>query len=407
MSYCLNPNCPKPVNINNEKFCQTCGSKLLLKERYGAIKPIGQGGFGRTFLAVDEDKPSKPRCVIKQFYPQAQGTSTVQKAVELFTQEAMRLDELGKHPQIPELLAYFTQDDRQYLVQEFIDGLNLAQELEQKGAFNEAQIWQLLNDLLLVLQFCHARQVIHRDIKPENIICRITPRTSGGTRGDLVLVDFGAAKEATYTALNRTGTSIGSPEYVAPEQIRGRALFASDIYSLGVTCVHLLTQRSPFDLYDINNDAWIWQQYLTSPVSNELSRILDKMLQSIPVRRYQTVDEVLKELNQKPQLAPIPVNSVKPVTPSRPISTPVSTNQVTTQIDTELEEMKTLFIQGGKSKTNKAHNVQPQLQTPKPSSSKSKIDEELEQLKANPLSFSKSEIDEELEELKAKYKKGE
>jgi serine/threonine protein kinase len=459
MSYCLNPNCPNPVNINHEKFCHTCGSKLLLKERYSAIKPIGQGGFGKTFLAVDEDKPSKPRCVIKQFYPQAQGTSTVQKAVELFTQEAMRLDELGKHPQIPELLAYFTQDDRQYLVQEFIDGVNLAQELEQQGAFNEAQIWQLVNDLLLVLQFCHAKQVIHRDIKPENIIRRTTPLlTKGGTRGDLVIVDFGAAKVATYTALNRTGTSIGSPEYVAPEQIRGKAIFASDIYSLGVTCVHLLTQRSPFDLYDINNDAWIWQQYLTSPVSNELSRILDKMLQSIPVRRYQTVDEVLKELNQKPQLPPTPVTPVKPVTPSKPISTPVSTNPATTEIDTELEEMKTLFLEGGKSKSNKGRNVQPQPQTPQPSSNKSKniqpqpqtpqpssskskniqpqpqtpqpssskskniqpqpqtpqpssnkskIDEELEQLKANQPSFSKSEIDEELEELKAKYKKGE
>jgi serine/threonine protein kinase len=385
MSYCLNPNCPKPLNINNEKFCQTCGSKLLLKERYRAIKPIGQGGFGRTFLAVDEDKPSKPRCVIKQFYPQAQGTSTVQKAVKLFTQEATRLDELGKHPQIPELLAYFTQDDRQYLVQEFIDGLNLAQELEQKGAFNETQIRQLLNDLLLVLQFCHARQVIHRDIKPENIIRRTTTQA---TNGNLVLVDFGAAKEATYTALNRTGTSIGSPEYVAPEQIRGRAIFASDIYSLGVTCVHLLTQRSPFDLYDINNDAWIWRQYLTSPVSNELSRILDKMLESIPVRRYQTVDEILKDLKGGQKLAPTPVISVKPVTPSTPISTPVSTNQATSQIDTELEEMKTLFLQGGNPKSKKSHKLQPQPPTPQPNASK-------------------SEIDEELEELKAKYQKGE
>lgn len=385
MSYCLNPNCPNPVNINNEKFCHTCGSKLLLKERYTAIKPIGQGGFGKTFLAVDEDKPSKPSCVIKQFYPQAQGTSTVQKAVELFTQEATRLDELGKHPQIPELLAYFTQDDRQYLVQEFIDGLNLAQELQQKGAFNETQIRQLLNDLLPVLQFCHARQVIHRDIKPENIIRRTATKSSNG---NLVLVDFGAAKVATYTALNRTGTSIGSPEYVAPEQIRGKAIFASDIYSLGVTCVHLLTQRSPFDLYDINNDAWIWRQYLTSPVSNELSRILDKMLESIPVRRYQTVDQVLKDLNQKQQLPPTPVVSVKPVTPSTPVSMPVSTNQARSQIDTELDEMKTLFLQAGKSKSNKGRNVEPQPQTPQTNVSKSKIDEELE-------------------ELKAKYKKGE
>lgn len=122
MSYCLNPDCQKPQNAEGTKFCQTCGSKLLLKERYRGIKLIGQGGFGRTFLSIDEDKPSKPHCVIKQFFPQAQGTSNTQKAAELFEQEAVRLDELGKHPQIPELLAHFTQDNRQYLVQEFIDG---------------------------------------------------------------------------------------------------------------------------------------------------------------------------------------------------------------------------------------------------------------------------------------------
>ncbi len=269
------------------------GDNLLLKERYRAIKQIGQGGFGKTFLAVDEDKPSKPLCVIKQFYPQAQGTGTLAKAIELFNQEAVQLDLLGKHPQIPELLAYFTQEDEQYLVQEFIDGQNLAQELADRGTFSETQIWQLLNDLLPVLQFCHARKVIHRDIKPENIILR-----KSETQRKLVLVDFGAAKSATNTALNRTGTSIGSPEYVAPEQMRGRAVFASDIYSLGATCINLLTGRSPFDSYDINNDTWVWQQYLKTPVSHKLSRILNKMLESIPIRRYQTVDEVLKDLNQ-------------------------------------------------------------------------------------------------------------
>jgi serine/threonine protein kinase len=378
MSYCLNPRCPKPENTNDGKFCLTCGAKLLLKERYRAIKPIGQGGFGRTFLAVDEDKPSKPRCVIKQFYPQAQGTSTVQKAVELFTQEAVRLDELGKHPQIPELLAYFTQDDRQYLVQEFIDGQNLAQELSQKGAFKENQIRQLLQDLLSVLQFCHARQVIHRDIKPENIILRPTPLIKGGW-GDLVLVDFGAAKFVTNTALNRTGTSIGSPEYVAPEQIRGQAIFASDIYSLGVTCIHLLTGRSPFDLYDINNGTWMWQKYLQTPVSSQLSRILDKMLESIPMRRYQTADEVLKDLNQLKPAAATPAISVKPVTQPPPASTPVPVAKSNSQIERDLEEMKTVFMSGG-NKQQKNINIQPQQPTNQPSS-KSKIDEELEELK--------------------------
>ena len=382
MSYCLNPVCPKPENSNNNgKFCLSCGSKLLLKERYRAIKPIGQGGFGRTFLAIDEDKPSKSRCVIKQFYPQAQGTQTLQKAVELFTQEAMRLDELGKHPQIPELLAYFTQDDRQYLVQEFIDGENLAEELAKKGTFNETQIWQLLSDLLPVLQFCHARQVIHRDIKPENIIRR-SPQPSlprgatlssshkkGGLEGDLVLVDFGAAKIATYTALKRTGTIIGSPEYVAPEQIRGKAVYASDIYSLGITCIHLLTQRSPFDLYDINNAAWIWRQYVKTSVSDRLSCILDKMLENFPIQRYQTADEVLQDLN------PAGI-SAKPVT-----SLPNSVPKTVSQIDRELEEMRAMFSGGSKPQSNN-NTVLPQ----------------------KPLPDSKSQIDQELEELKAKYK---
>ncbi|MDZ7962223.1 MAG: serine/threonine-protein kinase [Aulosira sp. DedQUE10] len=380
MSYCLNPRCPKPENSDDVKFCLSCGYKLLLKERYRAIQPIGQGGFGRTFLAVDEDKPSKPRCVIKQFYPQAQGTNTVQKAVELFTQEAVQLDELGQHPQIPELLAYFTQDDRQYLVQEFIDGKNLAQELVEQGAFNEVQIRQLLNDLLPVLQFCHARHIIHRDIKPENIILRASDRK-------LVLVDFGASKSATSTSLNRTGTSIGSPEYVAPEQIRGRAIFASDIYSLGATCIRLLTERSPFDSYDINNDTWIWQHYLTTPVSNELTNILNKMLESIPIRRYQTADEVLNALNQNLPVVATPLTSAKPATISPSTSQPPVSTKSNSQIDLELEEMKTLFLGGNKPQKNP---IKPPNPTSQPTS-KSIIDDELEELKSKYLGNNNSQ----------------
>ncbi|MBD2741810.1 serine/threonine-protein kinase [Coleofasciculus sp. FACHB-1120] len=387
MSYCLNPACPNPQNPSDTKFCLTCGTKLLLKDRYRAIKPIGQGGFGRTFLAVDEDKPSKPRCVIKQFYPQAQGTSTVKKAVELFNQEAMRLDELGKHSQIPELLAYFTQDDRQYLVQEFIDGQNLAQELVQVGAFSEAHIRQLLSDLLSVLQFVHSQQVIHRDIKPENIIRRSRDRK-------LVLVDFGASKVATANALNQTGTSIGSPEYVAPEQARGRASFASDIYSLGVTCIHLLTQRSPFDLYDINEDAWIWRQYLTSKVSDSLGKILDKMLETAPSRRYQSAEAVLKDLNS-PSAQVVTVISQTPATPAKP---PVKSSPVTppvantpanlskSQIDVELEALKAEIMGGGTSKNENQKSASSQPPSPNPTKSKNhgerQVDLELEELKS-------------------------
>lgn len=291
MSYCLNPDCPKPQNPDGTKFCFTCGAKLLLGDRYRTIKPIGQGGFGRTFLAIDEYKPSQPRCVIKQFFPQAQGTNNAQKAAELFTREAARLDELGKHPQIPELFAHFEQDGRQYLVQEFIDGQNLSQELEKNDVFNETQIFHLLNDLLPVLQFVHSKQVIHRDIKPENIIRR-------SVEDQLVLVDFGAAKFASHTALGRMGTVIGSAGFAAPEQIVGKALAASDLYSLGVTCIYLLTKQSPFNLFDVDRGAWGWQYYLKYPVSDRLSRIIDKLLQPDISRRYQSDAEVLQDLTE-------------------------------------------------------------------------------------------------------------
>jgi serine/threonine protein kinase len=374
MSYCLNPRCPSPQNQAGTNFCQTCGSKLLLKDRYRAIKPLGQGGFGITFLAVDEDKPSQPRCVIKQFFPQAQGTNTVQKAAELFTQEAVRLDELGKHPQIPELLAYFSQDSQQYLVQQFIDGQDLAQELAANGAFNEAQIRALLNDLLPVLQFVHQHHVIHRDIKPENIIRRRSD-------SQLVLVDFGASKVATGTALARTGTAIGSAGYAAPEQNLGRAVFASDIYGLGVTCIHLLTGRHPFDLFDPSENAWVWRQALRSPVSDALGRILDKMLESAISRRYQSAGEVLKDLNAQIPPAAVKPKPVIPVATS-PVKSPPPVTKASGKIDDELAELKSQFLGTPTPKSPSQKPASQQASSPTPPKSQSQIDLELEELKS-------------------------
>ncbi|MEQ8973543.1 MAG: protein kinase [Coleofasciculus sp. C1-SOL-03] len=309
MSYCLNPHCDRPQNPDGMRFCRRCGSKLLLRERYRSLRLIGQGGFGKTFLAVDEDKPSKPQCVIKQFFPLYQGTSDVRKATELFEREAVRLDELGKHPQIPELLAHFTQDNRQYLVQEFIDGQNLAQILAKDGVFNEQQIREMLRDLLAILEFIHSRSVIHRDIKPENIIRRrhiYTGETEDNgesvIKGNLVLVDFGAAKHAIGTT--KTGTTVGTPDYIAPEQAKGKAIFASDLYSLGVSCIHLLTQIYPEQLFDTGEDTWVWRRYLkTNSISDELGYILDKLLKRATNHRYQSVAEVLRDLNQLPSIS--------------------------------------------------------------------------------------------------------
>ena len=292
MSYCLNPNCQKPENLDSNAVCQACGTKFLLGDRYRSVKLLGSGGMGRTFLAIDELKPSKPFCAIKQFLPQGQGTNYNQKAAELFQQEVIRLDELGHHSQIPALLAHYQQENHQYLVQEFISGQNLAEELKIQGAFNQSQIRQLLSSLLPVLQFVHGHNVIHRDIKPDNIIRRPSKDAT-----EFILIDFGAAKYAINADLKQTGTSIGSPEFVAPEQLRGKALFNSDLYSLGVTCIHLLTQASPFDLINIDHN-WVWRDYLNgNTVSDALGKILDKLIAIAPSKRYQSADEVIRDLN--------------------------------------------------------------------------------------------------------------
>ncbi|WP_310410803.1 bifunctional serine/threonine-protein kinase/formylglycine-generating enzyme family protein [Chamaesiphon sp. OTE_8_metabat_110] len=293
MSYCINPLCPAPTkNSHDTNFCLACGARLFLKDRYRAQKLLGQGGFGKTFKAVDEYQSNQPLCVIKQFAFNSDNAKIRQTALDLFYEEAKHLETLGKHAQIPELFAYFDIKGQPYLVQQFIDGQDLQQEVVREGAFNQHQVRELLLSLLPVLDFLHHQSppIIHRDIKPANIIRRQSDRV-------LVLVDFGAAKQATQTMLAKTGTVIGSPEYVAPEQVRGKPAFASDIYSLGVTCIYLLTQVSPFDLFDLSQDAWAWRDYLVDNIVDEsLGKILDKMIANALSQRYQSASDVLVAL---------------------------------------------------------------------------------------------------------------
>ncbi len=305
MSYCLSPLCPRPTNPNHAKFCQTCGLPLRLGDRYRALKPIGQGGFGQTFLAIDEGDRQFSPCVIKQLLLSQSAGRESDHLLQRFRAEADHLHELGQHPQIPALLDYVERDDASFLVQEYIDGLDLAKILATEGPFTELQIRELLADLLPVLQFIHHHRVIHRDIKPQNII---RPRSGG----PLVLVDFGASKYASETAIARTGTVIGSAGFAAPEQAMGKAGLSSDLYSLGVTCAHLLTAIHPFDLYSISQDAWIWQDYLIEPVSDQLADILDTLMQRAVSQRYRTAAAVLEELR-----VPLTFTRAREAAPSR------------------------------------------------------------------------------------------
>ncbi len=248
----------------------------FLEERYRLVKLISQGS-GKTFLAVDEGKSPAVRCVVQEF--------SLQK--ETLVTFGQMLEELGKHPQIPVTLAYF-QQQHFYLVQEFIEGSNLAQVLEDEGAFSETQIWQLLENLLPVLKFISDRNIIHGNIQPKNII-----RTKAG---DVVLVNFATAKFKTEFDLFTDESIIVSPEYAAPEQIKGKSVFASDLYSLGVTCIYLLTHIPPFDLFDVANNCWAWQDYLITRISDRLAKILDKLLQNAVNRRFQSADEVMEAI---------------------------------------------------------------------------------------------------------------
>ena len=292
VSQCLNPDCLQ-INLGEVRLCHNCGESLLLAERYRALNYLGAGGFAYTFEAVDEHRLQTP-CVIKEFVPRQLNEASKQQAIDLFRQEAAILKNLGNHPQIPTLLAFLTQKQRLYLVQEFISGQNLLQILNHKGRFSQDRVQQILINLLPVLEFIHQRQVIHRDIKPSNIICQ--------EDGSLFLIDFGSSLQSSQEFLTQIGSITGTPGYVAPEQIKGKATPASDLFSIGATALNLLTGTIPpetgIDLSTTPLDL-IWQQAEITP-NPEFSKIIAKLLQPDVANRYQSATEVKQDLEQLP-----------------------------------------------------------------------------------------------------------
>lgn len=320
MICCLNPECSHPLNPKGTNFCGNCGAELmsLLRGHYRIIKPLGGGGFARTYFAEDADKLEE-KCVVKQLVPQGQGSWSRQKATELFQQEAKRLQHLGEHSQIPTLYAYFKEDNYLYLVQQFIEGQNLLQELEQHGVYDEAKIREFLEDLLPVIATVHQQQVIHRDIKPENILRRESD-------AKLVLIDFGVSKQKTGTVHPKPGTNIGSFGYAPFEQMySGEAYPASDLYSLGATTFHLLTGISPWEIWMKQGYSWIssWRQYLREPITQELGLVIDKLLQEDYKQRYLSAEAVLQDLDLE-----LPPQS----TPLHTVLSPVQPETLTLQI---------------------------------------------------------------------------
>jgi serine/threonine protein kinase len=334
---CTRPHCPRPRNqcldlddsnrltSIEQKYCITCGMPLILGGRYLPERLLGQGGFGAAFLAVDRYSPKKAKCVLKQFQPSGNlSPQALEKAKNLFFQEAHVLEDLGReHPQIPDLYAFFpltvknqlTGKEEQffYLAQEYIDGKNLEEILQQQQKpFQESEVKNILKELLLILKFIHENGSIHRDIKPSNIML--------SKNGRLYLLDFGAVKQATNNPSNtqEKSTTIYSAGFAPPEQQLGNQVSAAtDLYALAATCVILLTNRDPDDLYDPQKQVWNWQNYAPN-ISADLARVFNKMLLANPLDRFQSCGEVLTALNTP---SPIPASPPpSPIPPSPPAS---------------------------------------------------------------------------------------
>ncbi|MEZ2240253.1 protein kinase [Microcoleus sp.] len=342
--YCTRPGCPRPQNYFpdlddssllktvQQRYCKTCGMPLILSGRYLPVRLLGQGGFGAAFLARDRYTPAMRQCVAKLLQPSVSLTpAQLTIAQNLFEREAAVLEELGnEHPQIPSLLAFFEltvpslqagkTDQFFYLVQEFIDGENLEQELAVKGKFSESETVEVLREILKVLDFVHSRGSIHRDIKPANIM--------RGKNGRLYLLDFGAVKQVTQSAGSaKASTGIYSLGYAPPEQMNGQEVYpATDLYALGVTCITLLSGLQPTELFDSYRNEWNWHSRVQ--INSRLAQVLDRMLLSAPSQRFQSVALVEVALKSGPQphsqqstvvVAPPPIGTPQPPPAPQPL----------------------------------------------------------------------------------------
>ncbi|BAZ39692.1 serine/threonine protein kinase [Calothrix sp. NIES-4101] len=268
----------------------------LLDYRYQVIRVLATGGFGETYIAEDTKRPGNPICVVKHLKPASSDSKIFDTAKRLFQSEAETLERLGNHDQIPRLLAYFDDSLEFYLVQEFIEGHTLSEELVTSQTWTEAQVIQLLDEILNILDFVHQQGVIHRDIKPDNIIRRRSDHK-------LVLVDFGAVKQlragaypSRNIAIQHSATvAIGTPGYMPTEQGQGKPRPNSDIYALGIIAIQALTGVAPMDLQEDQNTGEILWQHL-APVNQQLATVLNKMIRYHFKDRYQNATEALQAL---------------------------------------------------------------------------------------------------------------
>jgi serine/threonine protein kinase len=292
----------------------------ILGSRYKIIEYLAEGGFGRTYLAEDTQMPGDNICVVKQLYPSSCDPQRLAVARRLFKTEASTLHNLGHHQQIPKLLAYFEEEEKFYLVQQYIKGSTLAKELNLEQTWSEEQVIELLRDGLNILQFIHDQQVIHRDVKPDNLIRR-------DCDGRIVLVDFGTVKEVLQeqqTHLGQLTIPVGTQGYMPTEQARGKPRPTSDVYALGIIGIQALTGIAPLDIPEDDEGELIWESAVH--VSQELSKILTCMTRYHFKDRYSSARDALLALDELPQVATNIQSAI--INPSETINQPLINNGV-------------------------------------------------------------------------------
>ena len=285
----------KALFLGKHSFKSMVGK--VITGRYYVVKIIGQGGFGTTYLAEDTQRPGNPQCVVKQFTPANKQPQLLKKAAELFQREAETLGKLGNHSQIPTLLAHLEEDQEFFIVQEFIEGHDITEEIPFGTPLITDNVVKLLIEILEVLEYIHHQGVIHRDLKPSNIRRRTEDQK-------IVIIDFGAVKEIQKSHNPKNPTTISTDGYTPVEQRIGNPELSSDIYAVGIIAIQALTGKFATDIeIDGNTGKVIWRNHVT--VSDQLADILDKMVESYYKDRYPSAKEALAALKQIP-ISPTP-----------------------------------------------------------------------------------------------------
>ncbi|KAF3888459.1 MULTISPECIES: CHASE2 domain-containing serine/threonine-protein kinase [Nostocales] len=262
----------------------------LLNNRYKIAQVLGAGGFGYTYLAEDTHRPGNPTCVVKHLKPARNDDVFLEISRRLFKTEAEILEVLGKHDRIPQLMAYFEENQQFYLVQEYIEGHSLQEELTSGKCFDSAQAINFLKETLQVLIFVHAHGVIHRDIKPSNLMRRRKDER-------IILIDFGAVKQIQPQEPQENFTvAVGTVGYAPPEQFMGQPRLNSDIYALGMIAIQALTGTPAKHLERDSTTALVWRHL--AQTTEELAAILDKMVSFDFHKRQQSAEEVLYSLQK-------------------------------------------------------------------------------------------------------------